>query len=421
MTDDQGHDTLTDQFMPHTKSMIADRGITFTRAYIPTAICCPSRASFLTGKYARNHGVRTNQHKLLETTVADRLQRGGYFTGLVGKYLNSWPGDSRPEFNYWACWRRGFINPEMNVFGDNRTVNGYITDILRDHALDFLDRLPADKPFFLLFAPNAPHGPATPSEENETLYSDLPPWRPPNFNPEKQPGKPDWVLKTDRLNEEDIENRVDRFRLKQLRSLKSVDSSVRDILNHLSKQGKLDNTLVVFYSDNGYFWGEHRLLHKERAYEEASRVPFAIRYTALITKPRKDNRLVSVIDLAPTIYELAGVQLPADVDGRSLIPLMQETELDPSEWRDALLLEGWPGLRREHVGNYQAIRTDRYVYIETYEDKPELYDTLNDPFQLRNLIDDPALRKTAKRLRKRLHRYHPSAVRRLKSMENAKQ
>jgi len=398
MTDDQSHDTMTDQFMPFTKSMIADQGITLTRGYMSTALCCPSRSSFLTGKYARHDGVMTNSDKLNETTVADRLQQAGYHTGLIGKYLNSWPGDARPEYNYWACWVNGYTDPKMNIAGTFQNVSGYLTYILRDYAMDFFNKLPSDKPFFLLFTPHAPHAPATPAPGDENLYSDLPKWRPPSFNPASQPDKPMWLQDTPQLTQTQITREVDDFRLDQLRCLHSVDIAVRDVLNKLQEMGKLDNTFIVFYSDNGYFWGEHRLLHKNRVYEEASHGPFALRYPPLVPMPRTDDRLIQVADLAPTMYELAGIPIPSDVDGRSLVPLMQ----DSTDWRDALLLEGWPGNNeKEH---YQAIRTERFVYVETDNDLSELYDTNSDPYQLNNLIDDPAYKKTAKKLSKRLHK-----------------
>lgn len=416
MTDDQGHDTLTDQFMPNTKAMIADQGINFTRGYMSTALCCPSRSSFLTGQYARHHGVHLNGDDLTETTVANRLQNAGYYTGLIGKYLNSWPGDARPEYNYWRCWEKDYINPKMNIAGQEQTVPGYLTYIIRDYALDFLNNVPSDQPFFLLFTPHAPHGPATPAPGDEHLYADLPPWRPPNFNPEELPGKPQWLQNTRQLTNQQIAD-DDEFRLNQLRTLHSVDLAVRDILNKLREQGKLDNTLVVFYSDNGYFWGEQRLLHKNRVYEEASHGPFALRYPPLVASPRVEDRLIQVIDLAPTIYDLAGVPIPNTVDGRSLVPLMRGT----SDWRDAILLEGWPGDKNdddetmdagsiEITGNkkvkvaahYQAIRTEQFVYIETDNDTPELYDTQADPFQMNNLVNNSKYKKTVKKLSKRL-------------------
>ena len=248
---------------------------------------------------------------------------------------------------------------------------------------------------------------------------------------------------------------VDTVRLNQLRCLHSVDIAVRDILSKLADQGKLENTLILYYSDNGYLWGEHRLTRKNRVYEEASHDTLAIRYPPLIPKRRTEDRLVGVIDLAPTIYELANIPIPPDVDGRSLVPLMRGT----GAWRNAILLEGWPG--STHVGggfdpnqslplglgvfrrlahlavhklssltqelsnpgedeegggrtsgtamfsptrqDYEAIRTDDHVYIETKDDKPELYDLTEDPYQMHNLVEQPNYTDLLEQLKYRLH------------------
>lgn len=457
MTDDQSHDTVTSQFMPNTKAMIADQGLTCTQFVMPTALCCPSRASFLTGKYARHDGVRGNEDRLIGPTFVDRLHASGYHTGIVGKYLNSWPGSARPEYDYWAAWISGYVDPKMNIFGRFLNVRGYVTYIERDYALDFLDKAPADKPFFLLFAPWAPHLPATPAPGDENLYSDLGDWRPPSFNPADQSDKPAWLAKLPRLSPEQVTHEVDTVRLNQLRCLHSVDIAVRDILAKLAEQGKLDNTFVVYYSDNGFLWGEHRLTRKNRVYEETSHGPFAIRYPPLIPDARTEERLVGVIDLAPTIYDLADIPMPPDVDGRSLVPLMRGT----NEWRDAILLEGWPGSDGAGAGippeepspwkfsfvrqlahlahnaahdlrlakspnaggedeetgkepntippfpatdqDYQAIRTNDFIYVETRDDKPELYDLRHDPYQMRNLVDQPAYSEILEDLKHRLH------------------
>jgi N-acetylglucosamine-6-sulfatase len=428
MTDDQSHDTVTSDFMPNTKAMIGDEGLTCTEFFMPTPLCCPSRASFLTGQYAHTNAVRGNADRLNRPTFVERLQASGYFTGLVGKYLNSWPGGARPEFNYWVDWLGGYINPKMNLFGTIQEVRGYATDILREKALDFLDTVPANTPFFLLVAPHAPHAPATPAPGDEALYSNLPNWRPPSFNPPLQSDKPNWLANTPLLNAKNITKDVDKFRLDQLRCLHSVDRAVPDILHKLKQQGKLDHTLIVYFSDNGYFWGEHRLLWKNRVYEEASRGPFILRYPPLVGKRRTEGKLIAVIDLAPTFYELAGLPIPNGMDGRSLVPLLRGA----SEWRDAILLEGWPGSdasqakgkvkennemeaeeaglaqgpKQEHINqnqDYRAIRTKDYVYIETEGDKPELYDLNKDPYEMRNLADESQSAEVVKNLRYRLH------------------
>ena len=142
----------------------------------------------------------------------------------------------------------------MNIFGVFRNVSGYLTYIQRDYAYDFLSKVPANKPFFLLFTPHAPHQPATPAPGDEHLFADLPNWRPPNFNPYNQSDKPLWLANTPQLKARTVEKRVDHIRLNQLRCLHSVDLAVRDILLRLAHEGKLDNTFIVYYSDNGFFW-----------------------------------------------------------------------------------------------------------------------------------------------------------------------
>lgn len=428
MSDDQSHDTVTSQFMPITKSEVGDRGLTFTNFIMSTPLCCPSRASFLTGKYAHNAKVYRNRDHLIGPTVVNALHDAGYFTGLSGKYLNSWPGNPRPEFDCWAAWIDGYINPTLNVQGNRKKVNGYLTYLLRDQASAFLDQVPANRPFFLLYTPHAPHKPATPAPGDETLYTDLPRWRPGNFNPREQTDKPAWLANKKPLSERQVA-KVDQFRLDQLRCLHSLDITVGDLLNKLRQQGKLDNTFVVYYSDNGYFWGEHRLLGKNRVYEEASRGPFLIRYPPLIPEPRIENRLVGVIDLLPTIYDLAGIPVPRDVDGRSLLPLLRGTD----NWRTEILLEGWQrgalateaekeeekekeeeadsasleqDLAKEpkdNSQNYRGIRTVDAVYVETSGDKAEFYDLRRDPLQMDNRIKDVAYAEKIAELRRKLH------------------
>lgn len=397
LSDDQRYDTLNSQFMPNTQAMIVDQGIWFEQGFVTTPLCAPSRSSILTGKYGRNTGVLRNSELLMERTFVQRLHRAGYHTGLVGKFLNPWDGSPWPGFDYWVAFPGGasrYFDPLLNINGRRREVPGYMTYILRDYALQFLNQVPEDQPFVLLFTPNAPHGPFTPAPEHEDLYPDLPPHRPPNFNEEDVSDKPAWIQALPRFSRMQI-NAIDDRQRRQVQMLKSLDDAVGDILTQLEKQRKLDNTFVVYLSDNGFFWGEHRIpMGKNRVYEPSQRVPFAIRYPKLIGKPRVESRLVANIDLAPTIYELAGVPTPPDVDGRSLIPLLKGTD----EWRDALVLEGAPN------PPYEAIHTGRFVYVESENDRPELYDLEVDPFQLDNVVDDPRYMRVAHYLMHRLHR-----------------
>jgi N-acetylglucosamine-6-sulfatase len=380
VSDDQRYDTI--DYMPLTKARIFDQGITFSRAYVTTPICCPSRSSILTGMYAHHHRVYDNYAPLEQPTFVQRLREAGYFTGMVGKYLNSWDGAVRPEFDYWVVFAghgaaQRYFDPTLNVNGNWIEHTGYMTHILQNYALDFLYRArQRQAPFMLIFAPNAPHEPGDPAPSDEDLYPGLPLYRPPSFMEEDLSDKPVYLQNRPPSNPDYL----DALRRKQLQSLHALDITVDNVLTALSQSGQDANTVVMYISDNGVYWGEHRLDGKLYAYDEASHVPFAIRQPDLIPQPRVESRLVANIDIAPTVYELAGLSIPADVDGRSLTPLFKQTA---GNWRTSLLIEGWGFL------SYTAIQTERYLYIETPGDTSELYDSLDDPYQIDNRYTNP--------------------------------
>lgn len=386
VTDDQRYDTM--QYMPNTQELIFDQGVTFSHGYVTTPFCCPSRASILTGMYAHNHGVHINEDPLEFGTVAEDLYRNGYFTGLVGKYLNSWNGDARPEFDFWVSFWGGtmknYYDPDLNVNGTWSKHTGYSTYLFRDYGLEFLEAAAQQsRPFFLLYAPNAPHAPFTPAKEDTSLFTALAPYRPVSFNEADVSDKPASISNMAELTEEDIKT-VDAARRRQILTLVALDRTIPDIINKLEQTGELDNTVIIFISDNGKHWGEHRLESKSTAYEESVKVPFAVRYPPLIPVPYVDDRIVANIDIAPTIYELSETGIPEGVDGRSLVGLFG----GESEWRDHILLEAWPDR-----GAWAAIHTGDSIYIETEDDLSEFYDLTRDPFQMDNDIDDPQYRE----------------------------
>lgn len=384
VTDDQRYDTM--EFMPQTQAAIFDQGVTFKHGFVTTPLCCPSRASILTGKYASNHGVINNDYELEEPTFIELMKKNGYYTGLVGKYLNSWKGDPRSEYDYWVSFQFGetrYYHPRLNVNGEwIRHQDEYVTYSLGNYVIEFLGKAArTNKPFILLYTPNAPHNPATPANEDLNLLADLPPHRPPSFDEPDIADKPEWMLRDGPLHP-DIIKMIDEYRLNQLRTLASLDRTIDDIMQELDSLGMLDNTMIIFLSDNGAHWGEHRLFSKNTFYDEASRVPFAVRYPALVSEPYIDEQhVVASIDIAPTALDLAGIPIPETMDGLSLIRLLNGT----SDWRDGVLIEGWPPR-----GTYTAVHTGNHVYAETLGDISEFYDLLNDPYQLQNLIQDPA-------------------------------
>lgn len=382
ISDDQRYDTM--DYMPQTKEAIFDQGITFARGYITTSSCCPSRSSILTGMYAHNHGVLVNQDELTHDTFVSNLDRASYFTGLVGKYLNSWDGTVRPEFDYWVSFNGGsvsYFDPQLNIQGNWSKKQGYTTQILKDYALEFLEAAGSkEEPFLLIFAPNATHEPAIPAPGDENLYADLDLYRPPNYNEEDVSDKPHWLQERHSLTSENSNN-TDNLRRKQLQSLKSLDLAIGAIIDKLEQIGELDKTFIVFISDNGFFWGEHRLYRtKGYAYEESILVPFAIRYPPLIPHSKIEKKLVANIDIAPTIYDLTDLSVSDNLDGKSLIPLLLGNNII---WRDKLIIENWI-----RYGPYIGVRSDRYLYVEWENDRSELYDMDIDPYQLENQAEN---------------------------------
>ena len=402
VTDDQRFDTM--EFMPQTQQKIFDQGVTFTHGYITTPLCCPSRVSILTGSFAHNTMVRVNREKNNNRTVIQDLHDHGYFTGLVGKYLNSWGGDPLPEYDFWVSYFRGespYYNPVLNANGRWFTHLGYITDILGTYTLQFVkEALGQNKPWILMYNPIAPHAPMEPFVGDQTLLTNLAPYRPPSFNEADVSDKPEWLQGRQPMSDKGIAA-IDNLRRDQILTLVSLDRAVGALLDSLEAEGELDNTFVVFMSDNGKFWGEHRITSKNSFYEEAVKVPFAVRYPPLVAKPYVDDHLVANIDIAPTIYELAKVKPSGlKMDGMSLVGLLNKSVT----WRENLLLEGWPPR-----GYFSAIHTGRYVYAETQGDKSEFYDLQTDPFELENKFDDPAFQDMIKQLQVELNKVREPA------------
>lgn len=329
----------------------------------------------------------------------------GYFTGLVGKYLNSWDGDPRPEYDFWVSYFKGesvYYDPVLNANGRWFTHLGYITDILGTYTLQFVkEALGQNKPWILVYTPIAPHDPADPFIGDQALYTDLAPYRPPSFNEADVSDKPVWLQNRSLLDEKEIAS-IDTYRRDQILTLVALDRAVGALIDSLEKEGELDNTFVVFISDNGKFWGEHRITSKNSFYEEAIHVPMAIRYPALVAKPYVDEEhLVANIDLAPTIYELAKVKPSGLVmDGESLVGLLNKT----ANWRDTLLIEGWPPR-----GYFSALHTGRYIYAETDGDRAEFYDLQTDPYELDNLADKPEQLELIKELQAKLNQVREPA------------
>lgn len=410
LTDDQRFDTTW--AMPIVQSELVNRGIEFTNGFVSNALCCPSRASILTGMYSHSNGLYTNRNRERfggfrhfddRSTVATWLQADGYRTALIGKYFNGYTGTYVPPgWDRWFATRKGggYYDYLASVDGDEFAFGSepgdYGTTVLAQEARDFITSTDADQPFFLYFGPHAPHNPATPAPGDRDAFSDLGRWRPESHDERGIGDKPEYIRDQQRLSRSDSA-RIDEFRVDQYRSLLSVDRAVGVILDSLRDTGRLANTVIVFISDNGMLWGEHRWHKKVVPYEESIRVPFVIRADGLISEARRDQHLVLNIDLAPTFADLAGVAARG-VDGRSLVPLLSSPD---GPWRADFLLEH---MRKSGGGvpTYCGVHSRRYVYIDYVTGEQELYDLRRDPYELRNVVDRAHYRDARRSLQGRL-------------------
>lgn len=383
---------------------VAREGALFKNFFATTPLCSPSRGSFLTGQYAHTHKVTTNRdeskrsHELI--TFPLRLQKAGYETAGIGKWHMGEDDSPRPGFNHWVSFKGQGVyeNPTLNVNGTVQPRTGYLTDILNQAALDFI-KAPHAKPFLLYFAHKAIHAPNIPAKRHEDIYTDgdlsfapsvyavpagksaiLPARR--NKNAPGQPGANAAAAAASR----------DRSVRTQLRTLAAVDDGVGLLLKALENSGQLDHTVVIFTSDNGLFWGEHGLDSKRLAYEESIRVPLLMRYPKLIRAGTIIDQSVLNIDIAPTLLDIGGAPVPANMQGRSLLPLLKSNR---APWRTSFLAEYFAeGSSQVHPAWY-AVRTNRWKYIR-YTELPaadEFYDLQADPYEMKNLVASPGAQR----------------------------
>lgn len=413
--------------LPELRPLMQDAGMTFTQAHVSVSLCCPSRATILRGQYAHNTGVLSNRppnggyEKFRNTgaeasTVATWLQGAGYDTALLGKYLNGYPidGQRREIPPGWAHWfvpvagdpYGGFSyrvnrNGRMAWFG--RREDDYITDVLAREAVRFLaQEVEAQRPFFLFLAPFAPHSPETPAPRFAELYPDVQAPRTPAFNEEDVSDKPPWVRARPTMSDNLVAQLDARYR-RRLQSTRGIVDLLATVLTALQSNGQLEDTWVVFTSDNGYHQGQHRLnAGKNTAYEEDLRVPLIIRGPGVPAGTRNDALVVNT-DFAPTFAALANLTPPDWVDGRSLVPLLSG---EPVPWRQAFLVEhrGMATVRvptatvleppdaqegdsdwKGGTPTFAGIHTRDWVYVAYEGGERELYDLQNDPAQLQNL------------------------------------
>ena len=417
LTDDQRHDML--EYMPIVQRELVGRGINFTNAYATTPLCCPSRASILTGLYAHSHGVLRNDGRTGgwrrfddSSTLATWMQGAGVRTMLLGKYLNLYASLKVPTgwSEWFAFWDKG---PERKYYDYTVNHNGtarqygdredeYSTDTLARQASGLLQADP-ELPFFLYLAFNGPHAPAKPAKRDRGSFADLPPQRLPSYNEEDVSDKPAWVQRLPLLTPAQQQEH-DRFRRDQIATLQAIDRAVGSVVETLRADGRLDNTWFVFMSDNGFSLGEHRLAHsKACGYEECARVPLVIvpppGRMAEFGAPRAEARLVLNIDLAPTLAELTGAAPDRAIDGLSLLPMLTAPE---SPWRTEGILEFWADEDDGQDVSFKGLRSGGWKYLRYVNGEQELYDLQADPYELDSLAADPAQARRLAELSARL-------------------
>ena len=406
---------------------LAREGARFTNAFATTPLCSPSRASFLTGQYPHTNGIIDNtarpSHGLRVFPL--ELQRAGYRTGFFGKWHMGNDDSPRPGFDHWVAMpgQGEAIDPSLNVDGERVHAKGYTTDLLTDYVERFMDR-PSDRPFLVYLAHKAIHPNVIQRDDGSVVPI---PGQPGGFvaadrhrgryvgrtmprraNAFKPPlGKPALLRQIDQLpplgpktatTDDEIRGRLEM--------LLGVDDSLGRILAALERKGVLNDTMVVFTSDHGYFYGEHGLNEERRlAYEETIRIPLVIRYPPLAMAGSTPPEMALSLDIAPTLLEAAGLQPGAEIQGRSLVPVLKK---EAREWRTSFLIEYFTDTVYPRIRNmgYVAARTARHKYINYRElqGMDELYDLDKDPYEETNIIDRSDARETLQQMQAELQR-----------------
>jgi arylsulfatase A-like enzyme len=395
---------------------MAKQGAHLQNAFVTTSLCSPSRASILTGQYAHRHGIVDNTSPIPSGTVffPQHLQRAGYRTAYIGKWHMGEVDDvPQPGFEHWVSFRGqgAYRDPLLNINGERRQLKGYTTDILTDHALEWLKRETpgaANRPFFLYLSHKAVHSEFEPAPRHAGRYAKEPiPYPPTMADTEANyRTKPRWVNEQ-RYSWHGVEHMYhgattfDALYRSYAETLLALDESVGRVLDYLETSGLASSTLVLYMGDNGFLLGEHGLIDKRNAYEESMRVPMLAYAPGLIAPGTKIGQVVRNVDVAPTVLDLMKVEPNKTMDGRSFAPLLNG---GTPPWEAELLYEYYWEYAFPHTPTTLALRDDRYkfIYYPGVWDLQEFYDLELDPHERQNLIDVPGHAKKIEQMRQRL-------------------
>jgi N-acetylglucosamine-6-sulfatase len=404
-TDDEPDISVIREHMTNTRNYFLDHGFVFPN-YFGSSLCCPDRASTLTGQHVHNHGLFVNKFIHLHDTIAEKLNSLGYYNIIVGKYLNKCEvacQHPEPGWDSWTIQRDlGYYGPDLKYWrshggdADLVSVNGYTTDEIARFAVQDIRSAPADRPIFAYITPIAPHNPLTPAERHkgDPRCDGLPLFDPPSYNEADVSDKPWYVRNAGRVNTQDATS--SGYNLKRYcRTLLGVDDLVGDVIDALRDTGRLDNSVVIFVGDNGMNMGQHRMIGKLTPY--ATEVPFAIYAPMYGTSGRTIDSYIQNIDVAPTFADLAGGNMPT-ADGVSFRNLLEGG--NGNLGRSSILAESKAPSGNPPVGPWSSVRTTdgHYFYVEyQHNQEREFYDLWNDPWMLNNLVnpESGSLRKSA--------------------------
>jgi arylsulfatase A-like enzyme len=427
---------------------IAREGMRFDNCFVTNSICTPSRATILTGKYSHLNGVPVfNRFDGSQPTVAKYLQAAGYHTGMLGK----WHLGSDPTgFDVWTILpgQGVYVNPVFLEPGGPRQIEGYATDVITDLALDFLKNRPKDKPFFLMYHHKAPHREWVPDEKHRRMFAAM-------QIPEPDTLRDDYAGRTDALkenrqrvfddltrrdlklappadlkgpqrnqwlNEKPTEVEVEaggrmkvlkgeelnrwkyqRYMQDYLACVQSVDDNVGRMLDWLDRNGLRDNTVIIYTSDQGFFLGDHGMFDKRFMYEPSLKMPFLVRWPGVIKPGSVQPAMAINVDFAPTFMEIAGLAVPGDMQGRSLVALLRGD--GPADWRTSMYYRYYHDPGHHNTAAHYGVRTTTHKLIYFWKkDQWEFYDLRNDPQEMHNLYDDPSQKQTVAKLKEEMYR-----------------
>jgi arylsulfatase A-like enzyme len=427
---------------------LAKEGMRFRNCFVENSICTPSRAAILTGKYSHKNGVPVfNAFDGTQPHVAKYLQSAGYHTGLVGK----WHLGSEPTgFDFYTVLpgQGLYHNPVFLSATGRTTIPGYATDIITDMALEFLNKRPSNKPFFLCLQHKAPHREWSPDEKHARMYEDQDIPEPKTLRddyssrtdaskeaemtigrhltnrdlkrtppPElKGPERQTWLAevpmevtverdgqKKTLTGDELLKWKYQRYIKDYLRCIASVDDNIGRVLEYLDRAGLAESTLVVYTSDQGFFLGDHGWYDKRFMYEECLRTPLLVRWPNRIRPNQLQDAMTLNIDFAPTFLELAGLKTPPDIQGRSLVPLLRGER--PGDWRKSFYYRYYHDPGHHNTRAHYGVRTETHKLIHFWtKDQWECYDLSTDPNELRNVYNDPKYAAVVRDLKKELER-----------------